>query len=143
MKAITKKNSKFMSIVVQCYHVEKADGKQTYSKILYIELQSEGIALNKFFIFLSVSLFPVAAFAQESPPQQLQKHFVNSCVGRAIAKQDDAAQAATFCTCAFELIAKELTVQEYIEMDKASRDRRAWNSGPVDRLKSKLASCKT
>jgi hypothetical protein len=99
--------------------------------------------MNKVVMFLGASLLSAAACAQESPPQQLQKHFVNSCVGRAIAKQDDAAQAAKFCTCAFEVIAKELTVEEYIQMDKASRQRRAWDSGPVDRLKPKLASCKS
>lgn len=99
--------------------------------------------MKQFVTLLGASLFSAAACAQEPPPQQLQKHFVNSCVGRAIAKQDDAAQAAKFCTCAFEVIAKELTVQEYIDMDKASRNRRPWDSGPVDRLKSKLASCKS
>jgi hypothetical protein len=107
-----------------------------------IAVRTQDLAMNKFVTLLSGSLLSAAACAQGSPPQQLQKHFVNSCVARAIAKQDDAVQAARFCSCAFEVLAKELTVQEYIQMDKASRERGAWDSGPVDRLKPKLTSCK-
>jgi tetratricopeptide (TPR) repeat protein len=78
-----------------------------------------------------------------SPAQLLRKQFVNNCVGRAISRKDDAASAAGFCSCAFDVLAKNLSVAEYIDLDKAFLDRRAPDTLPAfARVNAKLAQCK-
>lgn len=93
---------------------------------------------------LALLLVTGQAFSDEaSPAQLLRKQFVNSCVGRAINRQDDAASAAGFCTCAFDVISKELTVAEYIEFDQASREKRTLDTlSAFSRVKAKLTQCK-
>lgn len=100
--------------------------------------------MKKWAVLLPLLLISGGTLANEvSPAQSLQKQFVNSCVGRAIARQDDAVQATNFCTCAFDVLAKELTVAEYIEFDRASIEKRAPDSLPaIARIKGKLSQCK-
>ncbi len=95
-------------------------------------------------IFTIISSYAVAAdSAAPSPAQQIRKAFINDCAARGIQKQEDALSSAKFCTCAFDVIAHELTVEEYLEMDKASRERRPLDSLPaLLRVKEKLKSCK-
>lgn len=93
---------------------------------------------------LFVIVFTSSVFAAESTPaQQLKKHFVNDCVARGIERQGDASEAVMFCTCAFDVMAKELSVQEYIEIDRAGQEKRPLDSMPAAmRVKAKLATCK-
>ncbi|MBA5686336.1 hypothetical protein [Rugamonas apoptosis] len=90
-----------------------------------------------------LALTEVAAASDTLPAQSLRKQFVNSCVARAIERQDDAASAATFCDCTFDVLAKNLTVSEYIELEKASEEKRSPGTLPaLARIKPKLAQCK-
>lgn len=95
-------------------------------------------------VFSMMQAWQVATAADDlSLVQQIRKQFVNTCVSRAIDRRDDAAEAAKFCSCSFDVMARELTLQEYIDMDDASHKGRPINSVPaLARLRPKLEVCR-
>lgn len=78
-----------------------------------------------------------------SSAQAQRKQFINGCVSRAIQRNDDAASAAGFCGCSFDVLANELSHAEYMELEKAMADQRNPDTLPaIARVRPKLEQCK-
>ena len=54
-------------------------------------------------------------------PQDLRRSFVSDCEARGLSKGADPDQTYKFCTCTFDTLATNLTVGEYLEVDRLGR----------------------
>jgi hypothetical protein len=97
-----------------------------------------------FFVLPTLGMASDTSLSQStSPAQELKKHFINGCVSRGLQRNDEAVEVAKFCTCTFDVMAKELTVQEYIDVDRASLEKRSLDTVPaLARVTAKMAICK-
>ncbi|MYM41357.1 hypothetical protein GTP27_18735 [Pseudoduganella sp. CY13W] len=78
-----------------------------------------------------------------SSAQSQRKQFVNGCVSRAIQRNEDAASAASFCSCSFDVLANELSHAEFMEFERTIADQRNPEVLPaIARARPKLEQCK-
>ncbi len=98
--------------------------------------------------FLLLALFFVvssSSFAgnNHSPAQELKKNLVSGCMSRGLDRGDNPAAVYAFCSCTWDVLSKNLTVAEYVQMDALSSTNKSpktlsfWNQ-----IQSKLQSCK-
>ncbi|MEY8689533.1 MAG: hypothetical protein AB9M53_06590 [Leptothrix sp. (in: b-proteobacteria)] len=94
-------------------------------------------------IILLAAAGSVCAAEQKFNPQDLRKSFISDCVTRGLQRGADPDNTYRFCTCSFETMATNLTVSEYLEVDRVTRD----GKGPqtlvqIQRIIQKLEQCK-
>jgi hypothetical protein len=76
--------------------------------------------------------------------QDLRKSFVADCTMRGISKGADAEKTAKWCGCSFDTMASNMTVAEYLEVDRVGRA--GGNPGTLPQMQRVLprvgAACK-
>jgi hypothetical protein len=68
-----------------------------------------------------IACFTYANAAEKFNPQDLRKSFVADCTMRGISKGADAERTAKWCGCSFDTMASNMTVAEYLEVDRVGR----------------------
>lgn len=92
-----------------------------------------------FAVLFAVSGISVGA----SPAQELEKNLVDGCEARGLQRKDDQAAVRAFCKCSWEVLANNLTVAEYVQMDALSVSRNSPSTLSFwGRIQPKLQSCK-
>jgi hypothetical protein len=95
-------------------------------------------------LIVAISLgCPAWSQQQESAPaSEVRRLFIRDCIGRGLDYEDS--DAYYFCTCAFDVLANGMTLNEYLEMERAERAGRDPVSLPqVHRLVAGLEACKS
>jgi hypothetical protein len=99
--------------------------------------------VNRTVVLAFVIAMPILASAQPFNPQDVRKSFVSDCVSKGLAKADDPDKTYRFCTCTFDTLATNLTLAEYLEIERADREGKNPQSLPqMQRVLPKLQQCK-
>jgi hypothetical protein len=94
---------------------------------------------------LALALCSVGSFAADKfDAQDVRKSFVADCSIRGISRGDDPQKVTSFCACSFEVIANGMTVAEYLDMDRAVKEKRPAEQLPqLTRVRAKMEQCKS
>lgn len=95
------------------------------------------------FAFFAALVTPLHAETVEAPPASaFRAAFIAQCISER-GSSTDAEEAHRSCGCAFDVVAKSMTLQEFIEMDSAGRRGGDPERFPqYVRIKSDLEPCK-
>jgi ankyrin repeat protein len=76
-------------------------------------------------------------------PQSDRLDFLDSCIGRGLQRGDDPDYVKRFCNCSWEVISAGMTLGEFREMDRVSRQgKRPQDLPQLRRILKQLEDCK-
>lgn len=99
--------------------------------------------MKRIFAFLFAFTVIAASAADKFDVQDVRKTFVGDCSMRGISKGDDPQKVTSFCACSFDVMATNMTVAEYLDMDRAVKEKRSPDQlSQLVRIRSKVEQCK-
>jgi hypothetical protein len=86
---------------------------------------------------------PAVLAQSERPAQQLRSSFETDCINRGLERGGKQQSVTAFCTCSWAVLARSLTVQEYVDIDLADfQGQKLADQGPLRRIVPQLQACK-